>query len=308
MRTLAVDYSMELRFTGAVTDHSFLLRCAPPERGSQTVVSRSLDVRPNVPLFVHRDAFGNIAHRGQCHAPHESFSFRMNAVVQVRQDGGTREPCPPFYRHGTPLTACSREMREFLRSAYEGTDFADGRRPRRAEIGEFAKILCSAVHGRISYTSGATTVRTTAAESFSLGKGVCQDYAHVLVSLCREAGIAARYVCGMSVGEGATHAWAEYFVPDDDETRGGRAAQGRWHGIDPTRDKRVDDSYVMLAVGRDFSDCQVDRGVFCGSVGQSQSVLVRTAELPPPEPVGEYTGHSVQGGADLAGQQQSRGE
>ncbi|MBQ3671009.1 MAG: transglutaminase family protein, partial [Treponema sp.] len=135
-------------------------------------------------------------------------------------------------------------------------------------------------------------------------KGVCQDYAHLFIALCREAGIVARYVCGMSKGEGATHAWAEFFVPDGEfRAANGQNASGTWYGIDPTRNKFTDDDYVILAVGRDFSDCQVDRGVFCGSVEQRQTVFVKTAELAPPIDTGLFSGHSVSGGADLAGQQ-----
>ena len=307
MKNLSVDYSMSLEFSDSVTDHSFLLRCIPTARGCQTVFSRSLEVSPGVPLSTYRDVFGNMVYRGQCYAPHDSFSFRAAAAVQVHAERGTREPCPAFYRYGTPLTRCSDEMREFLDSSFAGTPLAEkiGRgKFDRGEIREFAERLTEAVHSRIEYKSGSTDVRTTAEAAFTLRKGVCQDYAHLFVSLCRSAGVASRYVCGMSRGEGATHAWAEFFVPDSPAVpRDGQAAQGTWFGTDPTRNKFTDDEYVILAVGRDFSDCQVDRGVFCGSVRQTQRVLVRTSETDPPAPVGEYSGHSVIFGADMAGQQ-----
>ena len=306
MKTLAIDYKMELGFTGAVTDHCFVLRCIPTARGCQTVTSRSLEVTPAVPLFTYRDTFGNFVYRGQCYAPHTAFAFHVNATVLVHSAEGSRESCPPFYKYNTPLTACTDEMRAFLAAVADGTPFSravSGRSFERAEVRDFVRLLCAAVHARIAYTSGSTTVRTTAAEAFAAQKGVCQDYAHLFVSLAREAGIAARYVCGMSTGEGATHAWAEFFVPDSDRMpQDGQAAQGTWFGVDPTRDKFTDDSYVILAVGRDFTDCQVDRGVFCGSVGQTQTVLVKTTEQDAPDNTGEFSGHRVSSTADMAGQ------
>ncbi|MCR5725301.1 MAG: transglutaminase family protein [Treponema sp.] len=307
MKTLSVDYKMHLAFSGAVSDHFFILRCVPVSRGCQTVTSRSLSLTPDVPLSASRDTFGNSVYRGQYYAPHTEFAFHVRATVLVHSADGSREPCPPFYRYPTRLTACTDGMRSFLRGAVRGTDFERAvaeRKFAQTEIHAFSDLLCRAVNGRICYTSGETTVKTTAAEAFCLQKGVCQDYAHLFVSLAREAGIAARYVCGMSAGEGATHAWAEYFVPDDDGSGGdGRSVQGAWFGTDPTRARRVDDDYVILAVGRDFSDSQIDRGVFCGAVSQTQTVLVKTRELPAQGGIGEYSGHSVSGTADMAGQQ-----
>ena len=308
IKTLSVDYTMELAFSDMVTDHYFILRCIPTARGCQTVTSRALEVIPSVPLYTYRDTFGNFVYRGQCCAPHDRFAFHVNALVQVHSAEGTREPCPPFYKYPTPLTRCTDDMDAFLRIAVCDTEFApfvQKRHFERAQIKAFARLLCSVVHQRIVYTSGATTVKTTAQEAFATQKGVCQDYAHLFIALCRQAGVAARYVCGMSKGEGATHAWAEYFIPDDDESGGdGCAVQGTWFGIDPTRDKAVDDDYVILAVGRDFTDSQIDRGVFCGAVTQTQSVLVKTTDFFITDNMGEFSGHSVADGVDVAGQQQ----
>lgn len=308
MKSLDVDYRMNLEFSADVADHYFMLRCVPLSRGCQTVLSRSLEINPAVPLLANRDVFGNIVYRGHCFAGHNAFSFHADATVQVHSEEGTREPCPPFYKYPTALTACTEQMAEFLYGVFSSSELRNavqGRRVPSECIHDFARALLPAVHERIAYTSGATTVRTTAAEAFAGQKGVCQDYAQLFIALCRRAGIAARYVCGMSKGEGATHAWAEFFVPDETfVAANGQAAFGKWYGIDPTRNKRADDDYVILAVGRDFSDCQVDRGVFCGAVSQTQSVFVRTTELVPPASTGMFSGHSVSGGADLAGQQQ----
>lgn len=79
------------------------------------------------------------------------------------------------------------------------------------------------------YTPGSTTIRTTAEQALAQRSGVCQDYAHVMLAVCRHCGLAARYIAGLLGGEGATHAWVEIYH------------NGRWIGFDPTHNRMVDD-------------------------------------------------------------------
>ena len=115
----------------------------------------------------------------------------------------------------------------------------------------------------MTYLPGVTSVRTTAAEAFSAGQGVCQDFAHVYLALARKAGLAARYVNGLPEGEGASHAWCEVWL------------DGIWTGIDPTRGRWTGEDYLRFSVGRDFGDCPMERGVFLGLTTQSQTVFMR---------------------------------
>jgi transglutaminase-like putative cysteine protease len=129
-----------------------------------------------------------------------------------------------------------------------------------------AKILCAKVYEHFTYAPGETNVMTTAGEAFVAGKGVCQDYAHVLITLCRMAGMPARYVSGLFVGEGASHAWAEVWM------------DGLWYGIDPTHNCLTDEKYLKLCVGRDYSDCPLERGVFSGWAEQTQKVFTKVTD------------------------------
>src|SRR5438093_11612269 len=95
---------------------------------------------------------------------------------------------------------------------------------------------------------GSTGVRTTAAEALALGAGVCQDYAHVMLSLCRASGIPSRYVSGHLVGQGGTHAWVEVVLPIGDGTGDAIA-----HAFDPTHASRGGLGYVTVAVGAGYS-------------------------------------------------------
>ncbi len=282
MNILEIDYTTELEFDSPVTDHYFLLRCVPVSRDGQTVVSRNLDVRPDTQLVTSKDIFGNTSYQGRIDFPHAAFSFHSTATVIVDREKGCRESCQPFYKYNTPLTKCSQQMREFLLSIFKGNvleESVKNKKVRNCNISLVAELLMDAVHKKIEYVSGVTNVETTASESFKMGTGVCQDYSHIFCSLCRESGIPARYVAGTSMGEGSTHAWAEYFVPDEEYVNNdGTAMEGRWFGIDCTRNRKVDDSYVSLACGRDYLDCKVDGGIFRGMTNQKMTVFVKTRE------------------------------
>lgn len=121
-----------------------------------------------------------------------------------------------------------------------------------------------------TYTKGITNIETTVDEILEIRKGVCQDFAHVLLQLLRTAGIPARYVSGYICpnesglrGEGATHAWVEIYTP----------TQG-WLGLDPTNNIWTMDNHVKLSVGRNFYDCTPVKGTFKGFARQTLSVCV----------------------------------
>jgi transglutaminase-like putative cysteine protease len=118
--------------------------------------------------------------------------------------------------------------------------------------------ICSRVHDALLYEHGITGVGTTAAEALAGGSGVCQDFAHIMVSVCRLLRMPARYVSGHLLGEGGSHAWVEILRPDADGS--GWTAEG-W---DPTHDRRTGAGYVTVAVGRDYADVAPMSGTYDG--------------------------------------------
>lgn len=282
MTILEIDYTTSLEFSSPVADHYFLLRCVPVSRDGQTVISRNLEITPETSMVTSKDIFGNTSYQGRIDFPHTVFSFHSTASVIVDRKNGCRELCYPFYKFNTPLTSVSNAMKDFLKEVFAGSVLEESvlnKKVLNRDIPLVASTLMDAVHKKISYVPGSTNVRTTASEAFETGKGVCQDYSHIFCALCREAGIPSRYVAGTSKGEGSTHAWAEYFVPDDPYIQNdGTAMHGRWFGLDCTRNKMVDDTYVSLACGRDYLDCKVDGGIFRGMADQKMTVFVKTNE------------------------------
>ena len=114
----------------------------------------------------------------------------------------------------------------------------------------------------MEYHHDVTTVRTTADEALAVGAGVCQDYAHVMLALCRLCGLPARYVSGHMVGEGGSHAWVEVLLPP---AGGGSPLEAV--AFDPTNDRRAGASYLTVAVGRDYADVAPTHGSYCGPAG-----------------------------------------
>ncbi|HEX2700185.1 MAG TPA: transglutaminase family protein [Acidimicrobiales bacterium] len=124
-----------------------------------------------------------------------------------------------------------------------------------------AERACTWSRRALTYEYGVTGVRTTAAEAVAGGRGVCQDYAHVMLALCRAAGLACRYVSGHLVGEGGSHAWVEVVVPDESSPgRNGALAVA----FDPTHDRRAGRDYFTVGVGRDYRDVAPTSGTFEG--------------------------------------------
>ena len=124
----------------------------------------------------------------------------------------------------------------------------------------YAQALSEAIYSGFEYVPGSTDVTTPLADFIAQRRGVCQDYAHLMLSAARSRGVPARYVSGYvysGQGEGATHAWAELYLPH------ARA----WIGFDPTNNVLVADKHVKVAVGRDYADVPPTKGLAAGRAG-----------------------------------------
>ncbi|CAN5535339.1 transglutaminase family protein [soil metagenome] len=109
------------------------------------------------------------------------------------------------------------------------------------------------------YARGVTKVNTTAAEALALGAGLCQDYSHIMLAVCRAAGLPARYVSGHLLGEGASHAWVEVLLPSQQP-----GCLEAWP-LDPTNHCQARNKYITIAVGRDYADVAPTSGSFLGA-------------------------------------------
>lgn len=132
-----------------------------------------------------------------------------------------------------------------------------------------AKHIMEKLHEHLVYEKGCTGIDTGAEEAFSIGRGVCQDYSHIMISLLNLSGCSARYVTGLIIGEGESHAWVEV------------ADGGKWYGLDPTNNTIVQDSHIKIGSGRDATECQINRGIMHGGGEQTQDIYVNVSEISP---------------------------
>lgn len=248
---------MQLDFTGQVTRHSFALRCLPKETCTQRIQKLSCAITPLASITRCWDAFGNPLCFGYIAEPHDYFSFRVSGVAVTNSENIDDGALNPLFRYPTRQTTLVRGAEDYL-------ELAGGQR----DPVQKALRMSDELYHRFLYRPRTTTTRTTAQEALDQGCGVCQDYTHIMLALCRQLGIPARYVAGFMIGEGATHAWLEVY------------ARGHWIGIDPTNNRVVDDMYIKMSEGRDAGDCIVDKGVFFGDVEQEQTVFVKVTQEP----------------------------
>ena len=234
-----------------VSAHTFMLRCVPHPSAFQKTVRHTTSVIPACEIATSLDTFGNIVQTGYVASQHDSFMFESTGVVEVGEHV-TEEPPNRVFCYPSDLTQPDAAIREIAAAVGNPAGSA----------GKWVRDMSSLLQTRFAYESGQTSVTTTAAEALAMGRGVCQDFAHIVIAAGREAGIPMRYVTGFMIGEGATHAWVEYHDGD------------AWHAFDPTNDKAVDDSYIKIAHGRDFNDCSMNRGHFCGSTQQTIKVTL----------------------------------
>ncbi len=255
MKKMNFLYQTRFDFDQAVFDHHVIMRCCPRNDDRQRLISLETSYVPKMMVESSQDFWGNTVYSGYIKEAHRSFEYMVKGSIMV-DHSKRRTGMHPIFKYNTEVTCMNEEMLVFLKEVYM----------EKATPLEQALILQNALYERQHYLSGSTNVTTTAAQAFSKKHGVCQDYAHILIALCRSAGIAARYVAGMMIGEGQTHAWVEVY------------SEGAWYGLDPTNNYMIDETYIKLSHGRDYRDCTVIRGVFRGNTAQTQEIYVSVEE------------------------------
>ncbi len=258
------------------------VRLQPVSDATQTCLAFDLAIDPPATVITFRDYYGNCVHDFGVPYLHDHLTVEATSDVITFADAdvplsGPRGDQPdislPLARvTGDPLIA--DEYAEFLGpSTYIALETASGDLTRvllaatpEATAFGFLQYAATYIREHFAYQLGTTNVHSTVADVIAGGSGVCQDYAHLLLSLCRHVGLPARYVSGY-LGDvaqsGASHAWAEAFVPPYG-----------WVGIDPTLGSTCTGRHVKIAVGRDYADVAVVRGTYRGSGEATLSVEV----------------------------------
>lgn len=257
--TYRVRQHYRYEYTGAVWDlHQRLLMIPPDRHGTQRLLHYDLAIRGTEGdhrTTWERDAFGNRVARIVANRVPVAIDFEATyRLERIRPETGATERAPWSDAAGrlelirpTALTAPDRRL----------IDEADQIARQTADARERAEQAHEWTAGAIEYQFGITGYTTPAAMALHLGKGVCQDYAHILLALLRMLNVPCRYVSGQMLGEGAPHAWVEALID---------AADGTVEVIayDPTHRRRARMDYLTVAVGRDYADVSPTSGTYSG--------------------------------------------
>jgi len=265
----------------------------PQKAARQRLVSFELDLDPAAQLFSYPDTFGNAVYHFDVPQPHD----RLNIVARSAVETEAPQPLPEALDMGE----WDRLRGDFVRG--ENFDFlrphgfaretealqaflmeqglAD---PRRRDPLTAIRRLSETIYQSFDYEAGVTGADSPIDLALSARRGVCQDFAHIMIAVCRSWGVPTRYVSGYlftdrKAGDrsdpDATHAWVEVFLPSL-----------RWVGFDPTNNTLTGERHISVAFGRDYSDVPPSRGVYKGEA-ESQlgvAVSVRRARAAMTEP------------------------
>lgn len=268
-KLLEFSYEMRSEFDREITRHDFRLMCLPRGGACQRVTDVRWRVSPYTWLSSGQDGFGNACIYGAASDYHSAFAVRVTGHVRTGLSEAEIPDRIPWevFLYQTPVTAPGAFVMRYyekLRSKALFSKFSKDNYALRRAL-----YFMDCLHRDFVYQSGATDTYTTSEQAMEKGCGVCQDFAQLLLTLCRMDGIAARYVAGMLAGEGETHAWAEVY------------SDGRWYALDPTHNCAADGRYIKLSHGRDCRDCLVNRGVYFNPAQETQTVRVSVRPINP---------------------------
>ncbi|MEE0858270.1 MAG: transglutaminase family protein [Acutalibacteraceae bacterium] len=262
IKKLKFCYTLQADYSNTVTRHSFSAMLLPSDSNRQLVEKIQVEIENCNKYYITKDNYGNQKFYSRIDEPHNTFKMSVTGIVKTGIDIFEEYTFDPtqysLLKYQTPLTYPYKRIREYHKKL-KLNDFSS----------DYEKSLhiMRSIFNDLKYVQGATQIHSTAEDALKLGEGVCQDYAHIMLSLLRMENIPARYVVGIMQGEGASHAWVEVLC------------KGYWYGFDPTNNKLINDEYIKISCGRDSSDCAVIRGTFRGVVTQNQSESVLVEEV-----------------------------
>jgi transglutaminase-like putative cysteine protease len=270
---LRIQHETRFEYSEPVSETVLEVRMAPPSTEDQSNLGFRLVIHPPAHVSVYFDGFGNRVDLFNVMSPTQELLMRASAIVQThRRPGDERLGNVPWDRASlvtvetqeyllpSVLVSHEPEVDHFVRSIAEPS----------GSLRDVVDLLMQSVRSALRYEKKVTTANTPVGEALRLGRGVCQDFAHLFLAAARGVGLPARYVSGYlhQPGEIATHAWCQVW--------GGPVG---WVDVDPTPAHFAGDDHVVVAVGRDFADVPPNRGIFKGTASERITVTVKVEPI-----------------------------
>ncbi len=280
-----MTHSTRYEYPSPVTQCFTEAHLAPRVYPGQEVREYSLHVNP-VPAFMNgrKDYFGNEVSTFGVFERHDRFSAVAESVVNVVPEQRQLLASPAWEsvceRLAIPLDSDSIAASEFTFDSpyisalkelrdYACTTFTPGR-----PLLDAALDLTRRIHDEFKYTPKSTSIDTPLLAVIESRRGVCQDFAHLMIGALRSLRLSARYVSGYIrsgprfQGAAASHAWVQVYDPENG-----------WLGFDPTNNMMTSDAHITVAWGRDYGDVTPVKGLTMGGAGQTVEVEVRVQPL-----------------------------
>ncbi len=289
----AIRHLTRFTYTGEVTESVMELRMRPRSEGMQRCLQFDLDLSSRARVFVYRDFHGNWVHHFDLPRRHSELALTARSLVEVSTVAEAPERLPQRAWQDVDGWAAGGEHWDFRQPSQFAVwtpllvAFSDslGRGVSRdVDVLTAVRTAMAAIHGRFEYAANTTRVDSPIDEALTAGRGVCQDYTHILLAMLRRLGLPCRYVSGyIAPGSGtdaapttnATHAWVDVLLPELG-----------WVGVDPTNNVVTGPRHIRVAIGRDYADVPPTRGVFKGGAASALAVSVDVVpvETPTMEP------------------------
>lgn len=260
---LAIRHETVYRYTAALSYTIQQLRLTPRDERHQRPVSWQISTSGQRHPF--SDAYGNACHMLTVSGRHHEVRILAHGVIDIQPlflgRLEHRESLSPLvFTVPTRLTAATASVAAFA-----------ARHLKRNPHSDDLLLLAEAIRAAVAYQGGITIVTSSAADALQLGRGVCQDHAHLFLACCHAHRIPARYVSGYidpgSSSHAASHAWVDVWIEQSDFSG--------WVSVDVTHGLFASGAYCRLAIGRDYDSAAPVRGVRHGGGDESLSVDVR---------------------------------
>ncbi len=275
-----IRHTTRFKYEQAAYESHNELRMRPLEGPRQRCISFGLEIDPVGAMMEYQDFYGNSVHALSVYPPHDALEIAAQSLVERLPDLDDAAGAMTFREFLARDLSRNRLEYDFL-NASTYVPFSDPLRkffwmvhPANDEdVFEYVQRVVVFVRDQFEYEPGLTQVHSTADEILTIGGGVCQDFAHLMIGVLRLAGVPARYVSGYlapmaksapvtRAASSASHAWLEAQVP----------LLG-WVGFDPTHGCRTDCRHIRVAIGRDYADVPPIKGVFRTTGGKHKMTV-----------------------------------
>jgi transglutaminase-like putative cysteine protease len=272
---LRVFHRTQYLYLAPVKDNHNELRLRPATSDKERLEFFLISVTPSSRLRHYRDSWLNYVHYFDVNEPHSELKIESTIIINTSSEYKDNKP------QDTRFELLEKMEDDVLRPYLESSRYIDVTpevwrhaldvRDDHPFVFETAEAIMHHIYKTWTYAPNTTSASTHMREVLATKRGVCQDFAHVMIGLCRALGIPARYVSGYLYngpdahlrGAQASHAWCEVFIPGHG-----------WCGLDPTNDTLADERYIKIASGRDYNDAAPISGSFDGPPGATTSLHV----------------------------------